>query len=94
MPPAVRTLTLRLDARRQEAVRRLAERAGLSEEEAVLDAVEQMAEAAEPRSMLALAGDLIGSLDGPPDLSTNKDYMSGFGEKKRGPRTRGADEES
>ncbi|MBL1177047.1 hypothetical protein [Pantanalinema sp. GBBB05] len=32
-------------------------------------------------SFLELAGDLIGCLEGlPPDLSTNKSYMAGFGE--------------
>lgn len=32
-------------------------------------------------SFLEVAGDLIGSLEGlPPDLSTNKSYMAGFGE--------------
>jgi hypothetical protein len=31
-------------------------------------------------SFLSVAGDLIGCLEGlPPDLSTNKDYMEGFG---------------
>jgi hypothetical protein len=31
-------------------------------------------------SFLGVAGDLIGCLEGlPPDLSTNKDYMEGFG---------------
>lgn len=34
-----------------------------------------------PSSFLELAGDLIGCLEGlPPDLSTNKSYMAGFGE--------------
>ncbi len=33
-----------------------------------------------PLSFLNVAGDLIGCLEGlPPDLSTNKDYMEGFG---------------
>ncbi len=35
---------------------------------------------AEPGSCLDLAGDLIGSVEGPPDLSTNKEYMEGFGQ--------------
>lgn len=35
----------------------------------------------ESKSFLEVAGDLIGSLEGlPPDLSTNKQYMAGFGE--------------
>lgn len=42
---------------------------------------EQPEAADEPRSFLEAAGDLIGSLEGlPPDLSTNKSYMAGFGE--------------
>ena len=86
MSSAARTLTIRLDARRQAQVRRLAEREGVSEEEAVLRAVERVSEAPRP-SMLDLAGDLIGSIEGPPDLSTNKVYMEGLGAKKRGPRT-------
>ena len=31
------------------------------------------------QSALALAGDLVGSLEGPSDLSTNKKYLKGFG---------------
>lgn len=30
-------------------------------------------------SALELAGDLAGCVDGPPDLSTNSEYMKGFG---------------
>ena len=33
-----------------------------------------------PASVLELAGDLVGSLEGPADLSHNKDYMQGYGE--------------
>lgn len=86
MPSAAHTLTLRLTAHQREAVRRLAEREGVSEEEAVLRAVEQAGEDRTP-SMLELAGDLIGSIEGPPDLSTDKAYMEGFGAQKRGPHT-------
>ncbi|MFB3891383.1 MAG: ribbon-helix-helix protein, CopG family [Phycisphaerae bacterium] len=31
-------------------------------------------------SALDLAGDLVGCIDGPPDLSTNPKYMEGFGQ--------------
>ena len=35
-----------------------------------------------PTSALDAAGDLVGCLDGgPPDLSTNKQYLEGFGEE-------------
>jgi len=30
-------------------------------------------------SCLDLAGDLVGSMEGPPDLSTNQAYMNGYG---------------
>jgi metal-responsive CopG/Arc/MetJ family transcriptional regulator len=32
------------------------------------------------RSVTAAAGDLVGSLSGPTDLSTNPEHMAGFGE--------------
>ena len=35
---------------------------------------------AKPASFLELAGDLIGCLEGPGDLSYNPKYMEGFGE--------------
>jgi len=34
----------------------------------------------EPISFLEAAKDFIGSLEGPEDLSTNKDYMKGYGQ--------------
>ena len=83
MPAPPRPLTIHLDARRQARVRSLAERGGISEEEAVLRAVDQVSEDGEVASMRELAGDLIGSFDGSPDLSTNKDYLRGLGERRR-----------
>ena len=83
MPAAAYTLTLRLDARQRAAVRRLAAREGVSEEEAVLRAVEQADEghsAPVPGSLLEAFGDAVGSFSGPPDLSTNKAYLEGLGE--------------
>lgn len=82
MPAATHTLTLRLTARQREAVRRLAEREGATEEEAVLRAVEQASDDRTP-SMLELAGDAIGSFDGSADLSTNRAHMEGFGAQHR-----------
>jgi hypothetical protein len=35
--------------------------------------------AASPISALDLAGDLVGSCEGPGDLSTNPKYLEGFG---------------
>ena len=33
----------------------------------------------QPHSFLALAEDLAGSVEGPPDLSSNPDHMKGYG---------------
>jgi len=35
---------------------------------------------AQPESALSLALDLVGAFPGPEDLSTNPDYMRGFGQ--------------
>jgi hypothetical protein len=48
----------------------------------VRDALEQMfngTRRSKPISALELAGDLVGSCEGPGDLSTNPKYMEGFG---------------
>lgn len=37
-------------------------------------------------SFLALAGDLTGCLEGPEDLSTNEDYLDGYGQLRPGGR--------
>jgi hypothetical protein len=42
---------------------------------------ESMPHQPEPISALTAAGDLVGCLEGgPPDLSTNKQYLEGFGQ--------------
>jgi hypothetical protein len=82
MPSSPQTLTLRLNARQREAVRRLAEKEGVSEEEAVLGAIDRAIEASP--SMLDLMGDLVGSVDAPSDLATSKAYLEGYGSKKLG----------
>lgn len=84
--PALHTLTLRLTARQRAKVRQLAERAGVDEQEAILRAVEQAAEEDVLPSAFDLAGDLVGSFSGSPDLATNKAYLAGFGEPAPAPR--------
>jgi Arc/MetJ-type ribon-helix-helix transcriptional regulator len=46
---------------------------------AALDQVVESSETSTPNSCLALARDLIGSVEGPPDLSHNKKYLKGYG---------------
>lgn len=65
-------------------IERLAERKGTTPKDAVLAAVERAIDdeepiVAQPGSFLEGAEDLVGSIEGPPDLSTNPKYMEGFG---------------
>ena len=60
----------------------VAHRKCLSKSALIRDAIETYLigdQAARPRSALDLVADLIGSCEGPPDLSTNNKYMDGFG---------------
>ena len=46
---------------------------------AALDQIVKSNEAITPNSCLDLAKDLIGSVEGPSDLSHNKKYLKGYG---------------
>ena len=46
---------------------------------AALDQVVESSETATPNSCLDLARDLIGTAEGPSDLSHNKKYLKGYG---------------
>jgi len=74
---------MKVTAEQKRKIRRLAEREGLSAKEAVLRLVEQALSGdkieVQQDSFLSGIEDLIGSVEGPSDLSTNPKYMSGFG---------------
>lgn len=60
----------------------LAKRRGASKSEVIRDALAVYLSSNQPNlpgSFLELAKDLVGIVDGPPDLSTNPQYMEGFG---------------
>lgn len=60
-----------------------ARRRGVSKSVLIRSALEvylQTNRAEEPGSALSQAGDLAGSLSGPQDLSTNKNYLRNFGQ--------------
>ena len=62
----------------------VARRKGVSKSALIREAIETYLiadEAARPRSALDLVADLIGSCEGPADLSTNKKYMECVGER-------------
>ena len=46
---------------------------------AALDQIVESSETITPNSCLDLAKDLIGSVEGPADLSYNKKYLKGYG---------------
>jgi Arc/MetJ-type ribon-helix-helix transcriptional regulator len=79
MPRAMRTVSFKLPADTDRALDDLARRRGSSRSAVIREAVEALARG-EKRSVTELAGDLVGSVRGPGDLSTNPDYMDGFGE--------------
>jgi len=59
-----------------------AHRRGVSKSALIREALEAYLHArvaAQSGSALSKAADLVGSLSGPEDLSTNKDYLQGFG---------------
>jgi hypothetical protein len=74
---------MKVTAEQKRKIRRLAEREGLSAKETVLRLVEKAlaGEKIDARKGSFLSGieDLIGSVEGPSDLSTNPNYMKGFG---------------
>lgn len=75
----MRTVSFKIPADIDRALDDLARRRGSSRSAVVREAVEALAKGGR-WSVTALAGDLVGSLQGPGDLSTNSDYMDGFGE--------------
>jgi len=65
-------------ARADEALDELARSRRASRSALVREALEQFAKG-KRRSVTASAGDLVGSLEGPSDLATNKRHLSGYG---------------
>jgi hypothetical protein len=81
----MKTLSLKLPARLDAKLTAAAKRQRTTKSAVVREALDKFLNgrktpAKSRRSALELAGDLIGSLEGPGDLSYNPDYMRGFGE--------------
>jgi hypothetical protein len=63
------------------AISQLPDMATFNDIQAILEPLKSNIPAEEePISFLEAAKDFIGSLEGPEDLSTNKDYMKGYGQ--------------
>ena len=85
--PVEKNFGMRLAPDERRQIERLAEARGTTMKDAVLDAVrQQLADLADqdapyvPTGRLKGAEHLIGSIDGPEDLSTNPEWMEGYGE--------------
>lgn len=75
---------MKVTPEQKRKIKRLAARRGTSQKAAVMQLVEEAVEdkpfEARKGSFLDGIEDLVGSVEGPPDLSTNPKYMEGFGE--------------
>jgi predicted transcriptional regulator len=78
MPSAMRTVSFKLPPELDDALDDMARSRGVSRSALVREALGQLAKG-KRRSVTALAGDLVGSVDGATDLATNRKHMSGYG---------------
>ncbi len=75
---------MKVSPEQKRQIERLAKRRGTSQKAVVLAAIERELHEEgfpepKPGSFLEAAWDFVGSIEGPPDLSTNPKYMEGFG---------------
>lgn len=76
---------MRLSPHERRQIERLAKAQGKNMKEAILEAVRKQldqldtATRTEPGSVLCGLEDVIGSAEGPEDLSSNKKYLEGYG---------------
>ena len=78
----MKTISLKLPEALDAKLARLAKARKQTKSEVVREAIESMLNGGQPKrpvTMAELAGDLLGCLEGPGDLSTNPKYMEGYG---------------
>jgi Arc/MetJ-type ribon-helix-helix transcriptional regulator len=78
MATPMRTVSFKLPQALDDALNELALARGASRSALVREALEALAKG-KRRSVTSLAGKLVGSLDGPADLATNRKHLSGYG---------------
>jgi metal-responsive CopG/Arc/MetJ family transcriptional regulator len=76
------SLTIRLDDHLMRKLEAESRRTRTSKGELVRNALREQLRPARP-SVLEALGDLVGIMEGPPDLSTNKKYLADFGRRRR-----------
>ncbi len=78
----MKNVSLKLPDDLNARLERLAKRRGAAKSDIIREALESyLADGKHGRrlSIADLAADLVGSIEGPPDLATNPKYMRGFG---------------
>jgi Arc/MetJ-type ribon-helix-helix transcriptional regulator len=79
----MKTVSLKLPEGLHRDLERTARERGQSKSDVVRAALERFLDGGRagrgPRSALALAGDLVGCIEGPGDLATNPKYLEGLG---------------
>ncbi len=78
MANPMRTVSFKLPETLDDALSDLARTRGSSRSALVREALESLAKD-KRRSVTALASDLVGSVEGPADLATNRKHMAGYG---------------
>ena len=80
MNKPMRTVSFKLPLELDRELNELARRRRSSRSALVREALQALTKGGRP-TIGELAGDLIGSLEGPGDLSTNPKYMADFGKR-------------
>ena len=78
----MKTLTVKLPDSLDEDLEKLACRRRVTKSAVIREALARYVVKSSPpaqRSFTALAGDLMGCVEGPEDLATNKDHLAGYG---------------
>ncbi len=78
MANPMRTVSFKLPESLDNAVTDMARARRLSRSAIMREAIESIA-TTKRRSVTALAGDLVGSVEGPSDLAGNPKHLSGYG---------------
>lgn len=78
MTNPMRTVSFKLPAELDEALDELARARGTSRSKLVREAIEALAKG-KRRSVTAVAGRLVGSVEGPTDLASNPRHLAGYG---------------
>ena len=75
----MRIISIKLPPALDERLTQLARRGRTTRLAVVREALLAYGQKREPASVTSAAGDLVGTLSGPKDLSTSREHMAGYG---------------